>query len=1397
MSQFLDKKIQNDDFQVVYLDFDGELTQYNNSDLGIDIVADIQNSEISLARQMEILETLTEQYQGTNIRFTIEKPVDNVPYSTVYIGQTDAFDSFGNFAGLAETIDKDNKIKNDDAFVFADAATDTETIISVISHELGHIVGGEEHSISVGTLEDYAATVTDSGYGNSFSTADYLGYVDSGLSYCRGTLSSYTDYDYFYFYAGKTGTLSLAEVSSSFGYDVNLRLYNSSQTLVKSASGYGPSLSYYVSYGEKYYIKIDAKDNYSNYYGTYSIRATISGSSTSHDLTYSTPSGWSGSIVVSTTTDTNTNASRITTADNVYVDYALINSSSYKIYSSFTNKLYLDGTLIRTWTVDQLDANKGKAYEDTSLGKLSAGSHTLRWVIDSGYSISESNENNNIATKTFTVYNAAKPDLTVSSFSLSKSSISSAEAVTLNYTVANTGSAVASGFWIYIYDGSEEIYSGYRYADVNAGGSYNASYTINAGKLSAGTHTLKVKVDATNIISESNENNNVSSRTLSVTAAKPDLAFTSMSLSKSSATTADAVTVNFTVKNKGNSRANSSKVAVYDGNTKLGTVDIYWLDPNETCTRSYTIAAGQLSAGSHSIQIKADASFSISESDENNNVATRTLSVTAAKPDLAFTSMSLSKSSATTADAVTVNFTVKNKGNSRANSSKVAVYDGNTKLGTVDIYWLDPNETCTRSYTIAAGQLSAGSHSIQIKADASFSISESDENNNVATRTLSVTAAKPDLAFTSMSLSKSSATTAEAVTINFTVKNKGNGASNATKAAVYDGSTKLGVFQLDALGAGKSKTYSYTVAAGKLSAGTHNLKVKLDASATIQESNENNNEATRTLTVTAGLPDLAFNGMTLSKSSVTTSEAFTVSFTVKNNGKSASKATRTALYDGTTKLQVIDMAALGAGKSATYSFNIPGGKLAAGTHNLKIMLDASSSVKESNENNNSATRTLTVTAGLPDLAFNGMTLSKSSVTTSEAFTVSFTVKNNGKSASKATRTAIYDGNTKLQVIDMAALGAGKSATYSFNIPGGKLAAGTHNLKIMLDASSSVKESNENNNSATRTLTVTGAAAGLPDLAFNGMTLSKSSVTTSEAFTVSFIVKNNGKTASQATRTAIYDGNTKLQVIEMAALGAGQSATYSFNIPAGKLAAGTHNLKIMLDASSSVKESNENNNTATRALTVTSAAAGLPDLTVTGMAFDGNITTCMSSDTVTGVFYIKNQGTAAAHNVNVAMVAYDPEAPEDQSLVILAENSISVDFPADQQKGYKFTLNASDFFNGPQYIGVIVDSTFTIDESDEDNNIELLPLTVISTGNMSTKSEWLASEATAAGVPDLLSWENSEENVSAQISSLFSGDDFDFSRISEFSRDSLIMSMSETETSVTGAEKDKKSDGMLA
>ena len=1175
MSQFLDKKIQNDDFQVVYLDFDGELTQYNNSDLGIDIVADIQNSEISLARQMEILETLTEQYQGTNIRFTIEKPVDNVPYSTVYIGQTDAFDSFGNFAGLAETIDKDNKIKNDDAFVFADAATDTETIISVISHELGHIVGGEEHSISVGTLEDYAATVTDSGYGNSFSTADYLGYVDSGLSYCRGTLSSYTDYDYFYFYAGKTGTLSLAEVSSSFGYDVNLRLYNSSQTLVKSASGYGPSLSYYVSYGEKYYIKIDAKDNYSNYYGTYSIRATISGSSTSHDLTYSTPSGWSGSIVVSTTTDTNTNASRITTADNVYVDYALINSSSYKIYSSFTNKLYLDGTLIRTWTVDQLDANKGKAYEDTSLGKLSAGSHTLRWVIDSGYSISESNENNNIATKTFTVYNAAKPDLTVSSFSLSKSSISSAEAVTLNYTVANTGSAVASGFWIYIYDGSEEIYSGYRYADVNAGGSYNASYTINAGKLSAGTHTLKVKVDATNIISESNENNNVSSRTLSVTAAKPDLAFTSMSLSKSSATTADAVTVNFTVKNKGNSRANSSKVAVYDGNTKLGTVDIYWLDPNETCTRSYTIAAGQLSAGSHSIQIKADASFSISESDENNNVATRTLSVTAAKPDLAFTSMSLSKSSATTA---------------------------------------------------------------------------------------------------------------EAVTINFTVKNKGNGASNATKAAVYDGSTKLGVFQLDALGAGKSKTYSYTVAAGKLSAGTHNLKVKLDASATIQESNENNNEATRTLTVTAGLPDLAFNGMTLSKSSVTTSEAFTVSFTVKNNGKSASKATRTALYDGTTKLQVIDM---------------------------------------------------------------------------------------------------------------AALGAGKSATYSFNIPGGKLAAGTHNLKIMLDASSSVKESNENNNSATRTLTVTGAAAGLPDLAFNGMTLSKSSVTTSEAFTVSFIVKNNGKTASQATRTAIYDGNTKLQVIEMAALGAGQSATYSFNIPAGKLAAGTHNLKIMLDASSSVKESNENNNTATRALTVTSAAAGLPDLTVTGMAFDGNITTCMSSDTVTGVFYIKNQGTAAAHNVNVAMVAYDPEAPEDQSLVILAENSISVDFPADQQKGYKFTLNASDFFNGPQYIGVIVDSTFTIDESDEDNNIELLPLTVISTGNMSTKSEWLASEATAAGVPDLLSWENSEENVSAQISSLFSGDDFDFSRISEFSRDSLIMSMSETETSVTGAEKDKKSDGMLA
>ena len=149
------KTINNE--QIVFLDFDGEKTIYNNSALDLNFSVNVEDSGIDKERQMEILQILNTEYADAGISFTIEKPDDNNYFSTIFIGETRAFDSYGNFSGVAENIDVNNRIKNDKAFVIMNHNSDNQEVISVINHEIGHIVNGNQHNTTYGTLADYAA----------------------------------------------------------------------------------------------------------------------------------------------------------------------------------------------------------------------------------------------------------------------------------------------------------------------------------------------------------------------------------------------------------------------------------------------------------------------------------------------------------------------------------------------------------------------------------------------------------------------------------------------------------------------------------------------------------------------------------------------------------------------------------------------------------------------------------------------------------------------------------------------------------------------------------------------------------------------------------------------------------------------------------------------------------------------------------------------------------------------------------------------------------------------------------------------------------------------------------------------------------------------------------------
>ena len=85
--------------QYVYLDFDGAETFYKGELLNIEQIS-VAPSGFSEEKIAQIVAALNEKYNG-EVTFTAQKPVSE-EYSTVFVGQTDAFAEYGDFAGIAE-----------------------------------------------------------------------------------------------------------------------------------------------------------------------------------------------------------------------------------------------------------------------------------------------------------------------------------------------------------------------------------------------------------------------------------------------------------------------------------------------------------------------------------------------------------------------------------------------------------------------------------------------------------------------------------------------------------------------------------------------------------------------------------------------------------------------------------------------------------------------------------------------------------------------------------------------------------------------------------------------------------------------------------------------------------------------------------------------------------------------------------------------------------------------------------------------------------------------------------------------------------------------------------------------------------------------------------------------
>ncbi|RMG27775.1 MAG: hypothetical protein D6730_06475, partial [Bacteroidetes bacterium] len=154
-----------------------------------------------------------------------------------------------------------------------------------------------------------------------------------------------------------------------------------------------------------------------------------------------------------------------------------------------------------------------------------AGTYYVLGLIDANNEVEESDEENNLAVWEAQVEVAGKPDYLPQNFQLSAQSVAPGQQITANVSVMNQGSAAAANNsrarYYYSHDavldnsdpeiGSDDVQA----LNINQATPESEQLTIPANA-QAGTRYIIYKVDADNVLSESDESNNVASQAITV-----------------------------------------------------------------------------------------------------------------------------------------------------------------------------------------------------------------------------------------------------------------------------------------------------------------------------------------------------------------------------------------------------------------------------------------------------------------------------------------------------------------------------------------------------------------------------------------------------------------------------------------------------------------------------------------------------------------------------------------------------------------------------------------------------------------------------------------------------------------------------------------------------------------
>ncbi len=826
----------------------------------------------------------------------------------------------------------------------------------------------------------------------------------------------------------------------------------------------------------------------------------------------------------------------------------------------------------------------------TSLG-LAPGTYFIGVIIDYRNQVEESNEADNATCswdepRVF-IPQAGKPNLTCRE--RGNLNVNGTNFTINNLRITNNGNATAGASKIGVYLSSDQNFTTGDFLvgtiDVpalNAGQVFTGNFSGNANSVPAGDYFVGFIVDYTNVVAESNENDNNTcsweNPKVHIPAPKPNLTCREVGRLEVSGTNISIS--NFRVTNNGGSTANATTVGIYlsgdqtftTGDFLVGTVNLPKLDPGQVFTGSFSVnvANSGVPAGDYFVGLIIDPQDKVHESNEHDNTCFFNhpkVHIPAPKPNLTCREVGRLEVSGTNISIS--NFRVTNNGGSTANATTVGIYlsgdqtftTGDFLVGTVNLPKLDPGQVFTGSFSVnvANSGVPAGDYFVGLIIDPQDKVHESNEHDNTCFFNhpkVHIPAPKPNLTCENGGEISVNGTNVHISWVK--VINKGGSRSNATKVGFYLSRDQnfttsdflIGTVNLAALNPGEIKMlneFSINVSGLGIPAGDYFVGIIIDPFDDVHESNEHDNNTCffrhPKVHIPAPKPNLTCKDRGEISASGSTIRISWVK--VANMGGSTAGASRVGFYLSTDThfttsdiyIGEVAVGSIGAGQVVTlsdFTRDLSGLHLPAGDYFIGFLIDYKDQVHESDEHDNNTCffthPKVRVHPSKPNLACKNpgeLVVNGTQLHHSWGMVI-----NDGRSRAGTFRVGYFlskDRNFRvgedifLGEATVHGLDANQVVTLpnvNFNLAGLSIPAGTYYFGFIIDYKDNVDETNEHdNNNCFIEHPRIHIEAGKPDLTCKD----KGEFTyTGNNIHISWVkVMNNGASSSNAARIGYY------------------------------------------------------------------------------------------------------------------------------------------------------------------------------------------------------------------------------------------------------------------------------------